>query len=251
MGRLDEKTAIITGASRGIGAVMAIHIAKEGAKVLVADVLDTSKTVETIKTNGGKATGLKVDVTSDTDLSKMVELAEKDLGGPDILINNASIFASLQPKPFLQIDNDEFDSVMTVNARGVHQATKSVVPSMIKRGGGKIVNIASGTFYYGPPGLSHYTASKAAVIALTRGHARELGDKNIQINAIAPGLTESESIKDHKGFDPARAPTVQSRSIKRDMLPEDLLGTLMYLITSDSNFVTGQTLNVDGGKINV
>ena len=117
MGRLDEKTAIITGASRGIGAVMAIHIAKEGAKVLVADILDTSKTVETIKTHGGKATGLKVDVTSDSDLSKMVELAEKDLGGLDILINNASIFASLQPKPFLQIDNDEFDDVMTVNAR--------------------------------------------------------------------------------------------------------------------------------------
>ena len=105
--------------------------------------------------------------------------------------------------------------------------------------------------HYGPPGLSHYTASKGAVIALTRGFGRELGDKNIQINAIAPGLTESESIQGHAGFDPARGPTVQSRSIKRDMLPEDLLGSLMYLITPDSDFVTDQTLNVDGGKVNL
>ena len=151
----------------------------------------------------------------------------------------------------MQIDNDEFDKVMTVNARGVHQATKAVVPTMIEAGGGKIVNIASGTFYYGPPGLSHYTASKGAVIALTRGYARELGDKNIQINAIAPGLTESESIQGHSGFDPARAPTVASRSIKREMVPEDLLGSLIFLITPDSDFMTGQTLNVDGGKVNL
>ena len=251
MGRLDGKTAVITGSGRGIGAVMARHMAKEGANVVVTDVLDTSDTGAAITDNGGAALGLNVDVTSDSDLAAMVEATEKEFGALHILINNASIFAALQPKPFLHIENDEFDKVMTVNARGVHQATKAVVPAMLRAGGGKIVNIASGTFYYGPPGLSHYTASKGAVIALTRGYGRELGDKNIQVNAIAPGLTESESIKGHAGFDPARAPTVQSRSIKREMLPEDLLGSLMYLITSDSDFVTGQTLNVDGGKINV
>ncbi len=251
MGRLEGRTAAITGAGRGIGAVMARCMAEEGANVVVTDVLDTAATVADIKNAGGSAIGLSVDVTSDDDLAAMVEATEKEFGSLDVLVNNASIFAALEPKPFMQIDNDEFDKVMTVNARGVHQATKAVVPAMIRAGGGKIVNIASGTFYYGPPGLSHYTASKGAVIALTRGHARELGDKNIQINAIAPGLTESESIQGHTGFDPARAPTVQSRSIKRDMLPEDLLGSLMYLITSDSDFVTGQTLNVDGGKVNV
>ena len=251
MGRLDGKTAVITGSGRGIGAVMAQHMAKEGANVVVTDVLDTSDTVTAITDGGGAALGLNVDVTSDNDLAAMVEATEKEFGALHILINNASIFAALQPKPFLHIENDEFDKVMTVNARGVHQATKAVVPAMLRAGGGKIVNIASGTFYYGPPGLSHYTASKGAVIALTRGYGRELGDKNIQVNAIAPGLTESESIKGHAGFDPARVPTVQSRSIKREMLPEDLLGSLMYLITPDSDFVTGQTLNVDGGKINV
>ncbi|MCJ8310974.1 MAG: glucose 1-dehydrogenase [Rhizobiaceae bacterium] len=251
MGRLDGKTAVITGAGRGIGAVMAKHMAGEGANVVVSDVLDTAETVAAIKGAGGNAIGLNVDVTSDADLAAMVEATEKEFGALNILVNNASIFAALQPKPFLQIDNDEFDKVMTVNARGVHQATKAVVPAMLRAGGGKIVNIASGTFYYGPPGLSHYTASKGAVIALTRGYGRELGDKNIQINAIAPGLTESESIQGHAGFDPARGPTVQSRSIKREMVPEDLLGSLMYLITPDSDFVTGQTLNVDGGKVNL
>ena len=251
MGRLDGKTAVITGSGRGIGAVMAVHMAKEGANVVVNDVLDTATTVAAVKAVGGKAIGMHVDVTSDADLAAMVEATEKEFGALDVLVNNASIFAALQPKPFMQIDNDEFDKVMTVNARGVHQATKAVVPAMLRAGGGKIINIASGTFYYGPPGLSHYTASKGAVIALTRGFGRELGDKNIQINAIASGLTESEAMLGHTGFDPARAPTVASRSIKRDMLPEDLLGTLLYLATPDSDFVTGQTLNVDGGKVNL
>ena len=251
MSRLAGKTVVITGAGRGIGAVMAKRMAQEGANVVVTDVLDTKGTVEAITQSGGSAIGISVDVTSDDDLAAMVEATEKAFGSLDILVNNASIFAALQPKPFMQIDNDEFDKVMTVNARGVHQATRAVVPAMLRAGGGKIVNIASGTFYYGAPGLSHYTASKGAVIALTRCHGRELGDKNIQVNAIAPGLTESEALQGNTGFDPARAPTVQSRSIKREMLPEDLLGTLMYLITPDSNFVTGQTLNVDGGKVNL
>ncbi|MDB9970553.1 glucose 1-dehydrogenase [Porticoccaceae bacterium] len=251
MSRLAGKTVVITGAGRGIGAVMAKRMAQEGANVVVTDVLDTKGTVEAITESGGSAIGISVDVTSDDNLAAMVEATEKAFGSLDILVNNASIFAALQPKPFMQIDNDEFDKVMTVNARGVHQATRAVVPAMLRAGGGKIVNIASGTFYYGAPGLSHYTASKGAVIALTRCHGRELGDKKIQVNAIAPGLTESEALQGNTGFDPARAPTVQSRSIKREMLPEDLLGTLMYLITPDSNFVTGQTLNVDGGKVNL
>ena len=251
MSRLAGKTVVITGAGRGIGAVMAKRMAQEGANVVVTDVLDTKGTVEAITETGGSAIGISVDVTSDDNLAAMVETTEKAFGSLDILVNNASIFAALQPKPFMQIDNDEFDKVMTVNARGVHQATRAVVPAMLRAGGGKIVNIASGTFYYGAPGLSHYTASKGAVIALTRCHGRELGDKNIQVNAIAPGLTESEALQGNTGFDPARAPTVQSRSIKREMLPEDLLGTLMYLITPDSHFVTGQTLNVDGGKVNL
>lgn len=251
MKRLEGKVAIITGAAQGIGAIMASHMADQGAKVVVSDVLDTSGCVEAITGDGGSAVGVQADVTNNEDLARVVETAKSEFGGVDILVNNASIFASLKPKPFMQIDEDEFDKIMTVNARGVHQATKAVVPAMVERGGGKIVNISSGTFYYGPPGLSHYTASKGAVIGLTRCYGRELGDKNIQVNSIAPGLTESEGVKANDAFNPFSAPTVATRSIKREMVPEDLLGTLLYLCTSDSDFVTGQTLNVDGGKSNV
>lgn len=250
MGRLDGKTAVVTGAAQGIGALMAKALADEGARVLVTDVQDTTEAVKAITDAGGTARGLKVDVTNNDDLKAMVAAATA-LGGLDIMVNNASIFATLTPKPFFEITDEEFDLIMRVNARGAHQVMRAIVPTMIQAGGGKVINIASGTFYYGPPGLSHYTASKGAVIALTRCHGRELGDKNIQVNAIAPGLTESEGIRSNHGFDMARAPTVASRSIKREMLPEDLLGTLLYLASSDSNFVTGQTLNVDGGKINI
>ena len=251
MGRLDKKVAIVTGAAQGIGAVLARELAREGARVLIGDILDSSKAVEAIAADGGEAVGCKVDVTSNDDLAAMVGQAESAWGPVDILVNNAALFATLDLKPFFEIADDEWDRVMTVNARSVFQACKSVLPSMLKNGGGKIVNISSGTFYYGPPGLSHYTASKGAVIALTRSMARELGDKNIQVNAIAPGLTESEGIQGNAQFDPARAPTVASRSIKREMVPADLVGTLLYLCSSDSDFVTGQTLNVDGGKVNI
>lgn len=250
MGRLEGKVAAISGAAQGIGAIMAQRLAQEGAKVLVTDVQDTSNAVKMITDSGGTAQGMKVDVTSNDDLAAMVEAA-KSMGGLDIMVNNASIFATLKPKPFFEISDEEFDQIMTVNARSVHQVMRAIVPTMIGAGGGKVINIASGTFYYGPPGLSHYTASKGAVIALTRCHGRELGDKNIQVNAIAPGLTESEGLRGNDAFDMARAPTVASRSIKREMVPEDLLGTMVYLASSDSDFVTGQTLNVDGGKINV
>lgn len=250
MDRLKGKVAVITGAAQGIGALMAKAMANEGAKVLVTDVQDTDKAVKAITDVGGAAQGMKVDVTNNDDLKAMVEAATS-MGGLDIMVNNASIFATLTPKPFFEISDEEFDLIMRVNARGVHQVMRAIAPTMIKAGGGKVINIASGTFYYGPPGLSHYTASKGAIIALTRCHGRELGDKNIQVNAIAPGLTESEGIAANSGFDMARGPTVASRSIKREMLPEDLLGTLLYLASSDSNFVTGQTLNVDGGKVNL
>ena len=250
LGRVRGKVAVVSGAAQGIGAVFAQALAREGASVLVVDVIDTGKCVQAITEAGGTALGVKADITSNADLEALVKQAEATFGPIQILVNNASLFAKLQLKPFLQMSEEDWDRVMTVNARGTFQACKAIVPSMLKAGGGKIVNIASGTVYYGPPGMAHYTASKGAVVALTKTLSRELGDKNIQVNAINPGLTESEGLKGNTQFDPARAPTVASRAIKREMKPEDMVGTLLYLCTQDSDFVTGQCLNVDGGKIN-
>ena len=251
MGRLDGKTAIVTGSAQGIGAAFAKALASEGANLIVTDISDVSECVASIHSSGGNAIGAKVDVTSDDDLSAMVTLAEKEFGPVEILVNNAGLFANLELKPFWEITNDEFDLVMKINTRGVFQAVKACLPSMQKNGRGKIVNISSGTFFYGPPGLSHYTASKGGVFGLTRNMGRELGDQNITVNAIAPGLTESKGVQGNEGFHGGRAPTVASRSIKRDMLPEDMLGALLFLCTPDSDFITGQTINVDGGKINL
>ena len=225
MNRLEGKTAAVTGAGRGIGVAEAKKFAEEGANVLATDVLDVGCIVEETTAAAGSANGMKVDVTSDKDLAAMVAKAECEFGTLDILMSNAGPFANLRPKPFLQIDK-----VMTVNARSSHQAinhqaTTTAVPSMLRGGDGKICNIAPETFYYGPPELSHHTTSKGAVKASTRCHGRELGDKNIHVDAIAVELTESDSIRSHAGFDPVRAPTVQSCSIKREMMPEDLLGT--------------------------
>ena len=154
MGRLDGKTAAITGAARGIGAEYAKKLAAEGASVVVTDILDPAEVVAEINAAGGNAVGMVVDVTSDDDLNAMVAKAESEYGALNILVNNAGLFANLTLKPFFEIDNDEFDKVMTINARSIHQATKAALPAMMRAGGGKICNIASGTFYYGPPGLS-------------------------------------------------------------------------------------------------
>ncbi len=250
MSRLDGKVAVVTGAAQGIGETYAKALAAEGARVVVSDVADPSRVVDEITNAGGKAIGAIADVTDDGSLSALVTAAEAAFGPIEILVNNAGLFAALRLTPIMQIPNEEWDRVMTVNVRGTVQTTRAVVPSMLKNGRGKIINVSSGTFYYGGPGLAHYVCSKGAIIAFTRSASREFGDKNILVNCIAPGLTESEGVQNHPDLHVARAPTVQSRAIKRDMVPEDLVGMLLFLVSEDSDFVTGQTFNVDGGKYN-
>ncbi len=250
MSRLDGKVAVVTGAAQGIGETYARALAAEGARVVVSDISDPSRVVDEIENAGGEAMGRIADVTDDGSLSDLVTAAESAFGPIEILVNNAALFAALRLTPIMQISNEEWDRVMTVNVRGTVQTTKAVVPSMLRNGRGKIINISSGIFYYGGPGLAHYVASKGAVIAFTRSASREFGDKNIMVNSIAPGLTESEGVRTHPDLHVARAPTVQSRAIKRDMVPEDLIGMLLFLASEDSDFVTGQTFNVDGGKYN-
>jgi len=249
MARLKGKTAVVTGAAQGIGETFAQALAAEGANVVVTDLADTNDCVNAITGQGGHALGMTVDVTSNDDLAAMIARAEETYGPVEILVNNAGIFANLKLRPFWEISDEEWDTVMRVNTRGIFQAVKACLPSMQKGGRGKVINISSGTFFYGPPGFAHYVASKGAVIGMTRSMGRELGGQNITVNAIAPGLTESEGVKANTDFDKARGPTLAGRSIQRDMVPEDLIGALIFLSSPESDFITGQTINVDGGKI--
>lgn len=250
MGRMSGKVAVVTGAAQGIGRTYAESLAAEGAKVVVTDILDTDEAVAAIKAAGGEAIGLKTDVTSDESLAEMVEKTEASFGPIEVLVNNASIFATLTLKPFIKISNDEWDAVMRVNVRGPFQATKAVHPSMKKNGRGKIINISSGTALRGAPMFPHYVSSKGAIIAQTRAISRELADDNIHVNTIIVGLTESKGVKDHEQLGAAKAPTLAMRAIKREMMPEDLVGTMLFLATEDSDFITGQSINVDGGALN-
>ena len=248
--KLAGKVAIVTGAARGIGRVFSLALAREGVRLVAADVIDPVETAAEVVSQGHLCMAKRCDITDAAQLASLVKEVESAWGPIGVLVNNASLFATLEHKRLMDMTTAEWDRVMTINARGTLQVCQAVVPSMMTGGGGKIVNIASGTVYYGPPGLGHYTASKAAVIALTRTLSRELGDLNIQVNAINPGLTESDSIRGNPQFEAARAPTIASRAIRREMRPDDLVGTMLYLCSSASDFVTGQALNVDGGKIN-
>jgi NAD(P)-dependent dehydrogenase (short-subunit alcohol dehydrogenase family) len=250
LGRLTDKVAIITGGAQGIGAAFSEAVVAAGAKVVVADVLDGSAVVERIRQARGEAIFCHADVSSPSSVASLVAEAMKQFGSIDILVNNAAIFASLSKKPFTEIDGAEWDAVMAVNARGPFECAKAVAPIMIKNRKGKIVNVASGTVFKGFSGAAHYVSSKGAVVALTRCLARELGAHNICVNAIAPGLTMSEGVLNNPEWTgQASEATLSSRAIKREQVPADLIGTLLYLASDDSDFVTGQTIVVDGGSV--
>lgn len=247
MGRMQNKVTVITGAAQGIGAEFARAFASEGARVVSADIADSDDIVAEIRAAGGEALGIRTDVTDDKSLAAMVASTEKAFGAIDILINNAAMFAGLDLKPLSDIPEDEWETMMRINVRGLWQATKAVLPSMRGNGGGKIINIASGTVFKGPPGQLHYVASKGAVLAMNRSIARELSADNIRVNCISPSLTMSEGVLDNPAWEPFRKNVVESRMIQREMMPADLVGTALYLGSADSDFITGQNINVDGG----
>jgi len=248
MGKLDGKVAIVTGAGRGIGVEYAKVLAEEGAMVTVSDIVDPTTTVNIIKQAGGEAMGIECDVTKPDQIESMVSKTEEAYGKLDIMVTNAALFADLQQKSFLEIDEAEWDRVMQVNTRGVFSCVKAAVPEMKKNGYGKIVNIASGTVFKGTPMLLHYVSSKGAQVAFTRALAREVGDDGITVNCIAPGLTMSEKVIDDDQWIAVKDGNTASRAIKREQVPEDLIGTLVFFASSDSDFITGQTLVVDGGS---
>ncbi len=250
MGRMSGKTAVVTGAAQGIGRTYAEALAANGARVVVTDIEDPADAVAAIRAEGGEAIGMSTDVTSDDSLEEMVRETESAFGPIEVLVNNAAVFAALAMKPFAQIPNDEWDLVMRVNVRGPFQAAKAVAPSMKRNGRGKIINISSGTVLRGAPMFLHYVSSKGAVIAQTRAISRELAADNIHVNTIVVGFTESEGVKQHSQLGVARGPTLAMRAIQRDMLPEDIVGAMLFLAGEDSDFITGQSINVDGGALN-
>ena len=248
MGRLDGRVAIVTGSGRGIGAEYAKALAAEGAKVTVTDIVDTETTVSIIKQAGGEAMGVRCDVTRPDDVTALVSETVDAFGKLDIMVTNAALFADLKQRSFLEIDEDEWDRVMQVNTRGVFTCAKAAVTEMKKNGYGKIVNIASGTVFKGTPMLLHYVSSKGAMVAFTRALAREVGDDGITVNCIAPGLTMSEKVVNDPQWTAVKDNNTATRALKREEVPEDLLGTVVFFSSAESDFITGQTLVVDGGS---
>jgi NAD(P)-dependent dehydrogenase (short-subunit alcohol dehydrogenase family) len=242
---LDGQVALVTGAGRGLGRAFALALAEAGGRVAAADI-DEGAAAETAELAGAEAIGLKVDVGDRSSVAAMVGAVLERLGGLDVLVNNAALYAGLHRAPFHELDEDEWDRVMRVNLKGAWLCASACLPLMRERGGGSIVNIASATVFSGSPEWAHYVASKGGLIALTRVMAREAGDLGIRVNAIAPGfvLTDAsrEMIEDAETYGVARG------AIKRSIQPEDIVGTAVFLASPASEFITGQTIIVDGGR---
>jgi NAD(P)-dependent dehydrogenase (short-subunit alcohol dehydrogenase family) len=248
VGRLENSVVIVTGAASGIGSAYAGRLAREGARLALVDI-DSARlkpVAAACRDSGADALEVELDVSDPRAVHLAVDDIASRLGGIDGLVNNAAVLSTLRNRPFEEIDPAELDRVLAVNARGPFLMCQAAVPHMRLRGGGKIVNMASGALLAGPPGLAHYVMSKGAVFALTRVLARELGPDRINVNSIAPGLTVTEGVRaiyPDSFIAAARA----SRSIARDEVPGDLEGTLVYLLSADSDFVTGQMIVVNGG----
>ncbi len=254
MARLAGRTAIVTGGAKGIGRHYSKALAGEGARVMIADIADGSDLVQELNSANGQGAALScvTDVSDEQAVKDLVARTVDSFGKIDILVNNAAMFVALHEQPFTEIDVGLWDRVMAVNVRGSFLMAKHVAPHMMKARYGKIINIGSGTTTRGIPNMAHYVTSKGAVIAMTRTLSRELGEHGICINTLSPGFTLSETVLEENPHhvEMSRAGAVQRRALKRDMVPPDLLGALVFLSSSDSDFITGQTIAVDGGATN-
>ena len=248
--QLTGKVAIVTGAARGLGRAYSEALAAEGAAVVAADLQDCSGTVSAITSAGGQALGTVVDVANGDSCQAMADLAMEAYGRIDIVINNAALYAGLQGARFEKLDEAQWDRVMQVNIKGTWLASRAVVEYMRASGGGSIINIASLAAVFGLPYGLDYVASKAAVIGMTRGMARELGADHIRVNAVAPSAVMTEGTEEFFGekFEKAKAVIAANQLIPRNLESEDLTGTIIYLASDASQFVTGQTHMVDGGS---
>jgi NAD(P)-dependent dehydrogenase (short-subunit alcohol dehydrogenase family) len=254
MARLDKRVALLTGGAKGIGRHYAKKLAAEGARLMIADIADGQDLAgEIARERGANSVASAIaDVSDEGAVKKLVADTVDRFGKIDILVNNAALFAPLKEQKVLDIDVELWDRVMAINIRGVFLMTKHVAPHMIAQKYGKIINISSGTVARGIPNFSHYVTSKGAVTAFTRSISRELGEYNICVNSLAPGFTLSDSVisENPNHLAHSQQPSLVRRAIKRDEYPEDLLGALVFLASAESDFVTGQTIAVDGGANN-
>jgi NAD(P)-dependent dehydrogenase (short-subunit alcohol dehydrogenase family) len=252
---MKNKVVLITGAAGGLGKAFAHAFAEAGATIIVADLnkKGAESAFNELNTDGGttsrllrEGVALEVNVANEASTQAMAQTVFEKFGRIDVLINNAAIYATINRKPFYEISEAEWDLVMNVNLKGVWLCSKAVFPYMKAANYGKIINISSATVMSGSPNWSHYVASKGGVIGLTRSMAKELGDFNINVNAIAPGFTLTDASLNL--IENANKYGVDRGAIKRPSVAEDIVGTALYLASSASDFVTGQTIVVDGGK---
>jgi 3-oxoacyl-[acyl-carrier protein] reductase len=248
--QLESKVVVITGAARGLGRAYAAAMAAEGASIFVSDVNDCSETVAEVRAAGGRIASTTTDITDMDSCQAMADAAVQAFGKIDVLVNNAALYASLEGGRFEDLDVNQWDAVMSVNVKGLWQSCKAVVNPMRKAGGGSIINISSLAAIYGLPYGCDYAASKAAVIGMTRTMSRELGRDNIRVNAVAPSAVMTEGTEEFFGekFEKAKSVIAAGQVIQRNLEPEDLTGTIIYLASDASSFVTGQTHMVDGGS---
>jgi NAD(P)-dependent dehydrogenase (short-subunit alcohol dehydrogenase family) len=242
---MQGKVAIVTGASQGIGRAIAEGLARAGARIVVADLRGAEEAAAAFP----DGVGITADVASEDDVRRLVAEVVDRCGTIDVLVNNAGLYASLEMRPFDQIPLDEWRKVMDVNVASMFLMCREVVPVMRAQGGGKIVNISSGTPFRGVPFLLHYVTSKGAIVALTRALAKEVGKDGVLVNCVAPGFTMSAGVEAHPDVvEKLRDVSVSARTLQRDQVPEDVVGAVVFLCRPESDFVTGQTIVIDGGQ---
>lgn len=246
MGEFEGRVVIVTGGALGIGKSYCCGFAEAGAHVVVADIEQEAANRVAQDVNG---LAVQVDVSDEASTKAMAKAAHDRYGRIDILLNNAGLFTTILPmKPWTEISLEEWDRVMAVNVRGYLLCARAVFPYMKDRGWGRIINIGSNTALSGVPGFLHYVTSKGAIMGFTRALAREIGETGITVNTVTPGLVSTEGVKKHYSEEMLES-RVSARSIKRQQMPEDLVGAVIFLSSEGAGFITGQTLNVDGGQI--
>lgn len=246
---LKDKRIIVTGAASGIGRTIAAALAARGASVVATDIRAPQETAEAIREAGGRCLALAADVTDPVQVDAMVAECLGQFGGVEGLVNNAGIYSTIVPRPFEQIDLEEWRKLFEVNVFGVARCCQAVAPHMRAAGGGRIVNIISGVPFKGIPFMLHYVASKGAVLGMTRSLAKELGPANILVNGVAPGFTLSDGVMHNPvQLEKLREISRSARSLARDQVADDVVGAVGFFMSSGADFITGQTLLVDGGS---